>query len=50
MTVAFIEFCYHSKRDAKKSQVSLSEAMKTKARVTITGPAPADGLCNSMIH
>ncbi|CAL4075670.1 unnamed protein product, partial [Meganyctiphanes norvegica] len=37
MVVAFCEFCYKSKRDATRTKLSLSDAMKAKARMSITG-------------
>uniref|UniRef100_A0A0P6DQ48 Glutamate receptor ionotropic, kainate n=1 Tax=Daphnia magna TaxID=35525 RepID=A0A0P6DQ48_9CRUS len=37
LAVAFFEFLYWSRVDAKKNKISLTEAMKAKARISITG-------------
>ncbi|CAL8101103.1 unnamed protein product [Orchesella dallaii] len=37
LVVAAVEFCYNSRREAKKSQISLQEAMKVKSRLTLSG-------------
>ncbi|CAL8121822.1 unnamed protein product [Orchesella dallaii] len=41
MFVSFLEFCYNSKKEAQKSKLTLTEAMKKKAKNTITGPIPS---------
>ncbi|CAG7829022.1 unnamed protein product [Allacma fusca] len=38
MVVALIEFCCNSRKEARNAQMTLREAMKQKARVTIAGP------------
>jgi len=35
--VAFFEFLYWSRVDAKQHKITLTEAMKAKARISITG-------------
>ncbi|KAJ8957136.1 hypothetical protein NQ318_007352, partial [Aromia moschata] len=35
MAVAMLEFCYKSKSEAKRAKISLGDAMKAKARLTI---------------
>ncbi|XP_069955932.1 glutamate receptor 1 isoform X3 [Cherax quadricarinatus] len=42
MVVALIEFCYKSKMDAARAKLSLSDAMKAKARMSITGGKDMD--------
>ncbi|KAM8939974.1 glutamate receptor 2 isoform 3-T3 [Pelodytes ibericus] len=39
MLVALIEFCYKSRAEAKRMKISLSDVMRSKARLSITGSA-----------
>lgn len=40
--VALIEFCYKSHCDAARAKVPLSDAMKSKARLTVSSPGEFD--------
>ncbi|XP_045107939.1 glutamate receptor 1-like isoform X2 [Portunus trituberculatus] len=42
MVVALMEFCYKSKMDATRAKLSLTDAMKAKARLSITGGKDLD--------
>ncbi|XP_047476001.1 glutamate receptor 1-like [Penaeus chinensis] len=42
LIVALIEFCYKSKMDAARAKLSLTDAMKAKARMSITGGKDLD--------
>ncbi|XP_076056317.1 glutamate receptor 1-like [Oratosquilla oratoria] len=42
MLVALIEFCHKSNTDAKRAKLSLSDAMKAKAKMSITGGKDMD--------
>ncbi|KAG8202102.1 hypothetical protein JTE90_010464 [Oedothorax gibbosus] len=37
MFVALLEFCYRARKEAKRSKMSLCDAMKSKVRMSITG-------------
>jgi len=37
MVMALVEFCFKSNVEAKRSKTTLSDAMKTKARLALTG-------------
>lgn len=37
VVIALIEFCWNSRKEAKKRQISLTEAMKVKAQMSICG-------------
>ncbi|XP_004708787.1 glutamate receptor 2 isoform X7 [Echinops telfairi] len=43
MLVALIEFCYKSRAEAKRMKMTLSDAMRNKARLSITGSAGENG-------
>ncbi|XP_046997299.1 glutamate receptor 1-like [Schistocerca americana] len=43
MAVALLEFCYKSHMEASKTKMSLSDAIKAKARLTIGGGMDFDG-------
>ncbi|XP_051965864.1 glutamate receptor 4-like isoform X2 [Xyrauchen texanus] len=43
MLVALVEFCYKSRAEAKKLKLTFSEAMRNKARVSITGSLGENG-------
>lgn len=43
MLVALVEFCYKSRAEAKRMKLSFSEAMRNKARLSITGSVGENG-------
>uniref|UniRef100_A0A8C9VV58 Glutamate receptor n=2 Tax=Scleropages formosus TaxID=113540 RepID=A0A8C9VV58_SCLFO len=43
MLVALIEFCYKSRAEAKKMKLTFTEAMRNKARLSITGSVGENG-------
>ncbi|XP_005344187.1 glutamate receptor 2 isoform X1 [Microtus ochrogaster] len=43
MLVALIEFCYKSRAEAKRMKMTLSDAMRSKARLSITGSTGENG-------
>ncbi|XP_004394292.1 glutamate receptor 2 isoform X1 [Ailuropoda melanoleuca] len=43
MLVALIEFCYKSRAEAKRMKMTLSDAMRNKARLSITGSTGENG-------
>ncbi|XP_062329495.1 glutamate receptor 4a [Osmerus eperlanus] len=43
MLVALVEFCYKSRAEAKRMKLSFSEAMRNKARLSITGSMGENG-------
>ncbi|XP_036280091.1 glutamate receptor 2 isoform X7 [Pipistrellus kuhlii] len=43
MLVALIEFCYKSRAEAKRMKMILSDAMRSKARLSITGSTGENG-------
>ncbi|XP_012864927.1 PREDICTED: glutamate receptor 4 [Dipodomys ordii] len=43
MLVALIEFCYKSRAEAKKMKLTFSEAIRNKARLSITGSVGENG-------
>ncbi|XP_018424785.1 PREDICTED: glutamate receptor 2 isoform X1 [Nanorana parkeri] len=43
MLVALIEFCYKSRAEAKRMKISMSDVMRNKARLSITGSAGENG-------
>ncbi|XP_058406233.1 glutamate receptor 2 isoform X1 [Diceros bicornis minor] len=43
MLVALIEFCYKSRAEAKRMKMTLSDAMRNKARLSITGSIGENG-------
>uniref|UniRef100_A0A671MPM4 Glutamate receptor n=1 Tax=Sinocyclocheilus anshuiensis TaxID=1608454 RepID=A0A671MPM4_9TELE len=43
MMVALVEFCYKSRAEAKKLKLTFSEAMRNKARLSITGSLGGNG-------
>uniref|UniRef100_A0A8C1THZ5 Glutamate receptor n=1 Tax=Cyprinus carpio TaxID=7962 RepID=A0A8C1THZ5_CYPCA len=43
MLVALVEFCYKSRAEAKKLKLTFSEAMRNKARLSITGSLGENG-------
>ncbi|XP_072477456.1 glutamate receptor 2 isoform X2 [Notamacropus eugenii] len=43
MLVALIEFCYKSRAEAKRMKMTLSDAMRNKARLSITGSPGENG-------
>ncbi|TNM85265.1 hypothetical protein fugu_009443 [Takifugu bimaculatus] len=43
MLVALIEFCYKSRNEAKKMKLTFTEAMRNKARLSITGSVGENG-------
>ncbi|KAJ8347818.1 hypothetical protein SKAU_G00264070 [Synaphobranchus kaupii] len=43
MLVALIEFCYKSRNEAKRMQLTFTEAMRNKARLSITGSVGENG-------
>ncbi|XP_077156134.1 glutamate receptor 2 isoform X3 [Paroedura picta] len=43
MLVALIEFCYKSRAEAKRMKMILNDAMRNKARLSITGSAGKNG-------
>ncbi|KAM4810567.1 glutamate receptor 2 isoform 1-T1 [Rhinophrynus dorsalis] len=43
MLVALIEFCYKSRAEAKRMKISLSDVMRNKARLSITGSTGENG-------
>ncbi|XP_013869512.1 glutamate receptor 4a isoform X1 [Austrofundulus limnaeus] len=43
MLVALVEFCYKSRAEAKRMKLSFSEAMRNKARLSITGIVGENG-------
>ena len=44
MIAALIEFCYHSKQEAKRAKTTLSEAMRSKARLALSGGRDLDSI------
>ncbi|XP_066945637.1 glutamate receptor 1-like [Macrobrachium rosenbergii] len=51
MFVALVEFCYKSKMDASKAKLSLSTAMKAKAKLSIAGTQELDnGRLNNQFY
>ncbi|XP_019337000.1 glutamate receptor 2 isoform X2 [Alligator mississippiensis] len=43
MLVALIEFCYKSRAEAKRMKMTLNDAMRSKARLSITGSTGENG-------
>uniref|UniRef100_A0A8C2I7Y5 Glutamate receptor n=1 Tax=Cyprinus carpio TaxID=7962 RepID=A0A8C2I7Y5_CYPCA len=43
MLVALVEFCYKSRAEAKRMKVTFSDAMRSKARLSITGSTGENG-------
>ncbi|TRY89055.1 hypothetical protein DNTS_015165, partial [Danionella cerebrum] len=43
MLVALVEFCYKSRAEAKRMKVTFSDAMRNKARLSITGSTGENG-------
>ncbi|KAG9331092.1 hypothetical protein JZ751_020265, partial [Albula glossodonta] len=43
MLVALIEFCYKSRAEAKRMKLTFTEAMRNKARLSITGSVGENG-------
>uniref|UniRef100_A0A8C5FIS5 Glutamate receptor n=1 Tax=Gadus morhua TaxID=8049 RepID=A0A8C5FIS5_GADMO len=43
MLVALVEFCYKSRAEAKRMKLTFSEAMRNKARLSITGSVGENG-------
>ncbi|XP_031319628.1 glutamate receptor 2 isoform X5 [Camelus dromedarius] len=43
MLVALIEFCYKSRAEAKRMKMTLSDAMRSKARLSVTGSTGDNG-------
>ncbi|XP_029471702.1 LOW QUALITY PROTEIN: glutamate receptor 2 [Rhinatrema bivittatum] len=43
MLVALIEFCYKSRAEAKRMKITLGDAMRNKARLSITGSTGENG-------
>ncbi|XP_005656561.2 glutamate receptor 2 isoform X6 [Sus scrofa] len=43
MLVALIEFCYKSRAEAKRMKMTLSDAMRSKSRLSITGSTGENG-------
>uniref|UniRef100_A0A673NAQ8 Glutamate receptor n=1 Tax=Sinocyclocheilus rhinocerous TaxID=307959 RepID=A0A673NAQ8_9TELE len=43
MLVALIEFCYRSRNEAKRMKLTFTEAMRNKARLSITGSVGENG-------
>lgn len=43
MLVALIEFCYKSRNEAKRMKLTFTEAMRNKARLSITGSVGENG-------
>ncbi|XP_047927791.1 glutamate receptor 2 isoform X6 [Anser cygnoides] len=43
MLVALIEFCYKSRAEAKRMKLTLNDAMRSKARLSITGSTGENG-------
>uniref|UniRef100_A0A6Q2XWS3 Glutamate receptor n=1 Tax=Esox lucius TaxID=8010 RepID=A0A6Q2XWS3_ESOLU len=43
MLVALVEFCYKSRAEAKRMKLSFTEAMRNKARLSITGSVGENG-------
>uniref|UniRef100_A0A0F8BJC3 Glutamate receptor 2 n=1 Tax=Larimichthys crocea TaxID=215358 RepID=A0A0F8BJC3_LARCR len=43
MMVALVEFCYKSRAEAKKMKMKFTDAMRSKARLSITGSASENG-------
>ncbi|XP_062405220.1 glutamate receptor 4-like [Sardina pilchardus] len=43
MLVALIEFCYKSRAEAKRMKMTFSDAMRSKARLSITGSTGENG-------
>ncbi|XP_078122641.1 glutamate receptor 4 isoform X5 [Sander vitreus] len=55
MLVALIEFCYKSRNEAKRMKLTFTEAMRNKARLSITGSVGENGRvltpdCPKAIH
>ena len=44
MFAALLEFCYNSKKEAKRAKTTLSEAMKNKARLALSGGRDLDSI------
>eukprot|EP00094_Tigriopus_californicus_P004677 TCALIF_04499-PA protein Name:"Similar to GluRIA Glutamate receptor 1 (Drosophila melanogaster)" AED:0.23 eAED:0.23 QI:77/0.88/0.9/1/1/0.9/10/441/909 len=44
MCVALFEFCYNSKKEAKRAKTTLSDAMKGKARLALSGGRDLDSI------
>uniref|UniRef100_A0AAV2LKG5 Uncharacterized protein n=1 Tax=Knipowitschia caucasica TaxID=637954 RepID=A0AAV2LKG5_KNICA len=43
MMVALVEFCYKSRAEAKKMKMKFTDAMRSKARLSITGSTGENG-------
>ncbi|XP_043547753.1 glutamate receptor 4 isoform X6 [Chiloscyllium plagiosum] len=55
MLVALVEFCYKSRAEAKRMKLTFSEAMRNKARLSITGSVGENGRvltpdCSKAVH
>nr|XP_014348108.1 PREDICTED: glutamate receptor 4 isoform X2 [Latimeria chalumnae] len=55
MLVALVEFCYKSRAEAKRMKLTFSEAMRNKARLSITGSVGENGRvltpdCQKAVH
>ncbi|GCB61439.1 hypothetical protein scyTo_0009338, partial [Scyliorhinus torazame] len=55
MLVALVEFCYKSRAEAKRMKLTFSEAMRNKARLSITGSVGENGRvltpdCSKSVH
>ena len=44
MFAALFEFCYNSKKEAKRAQTTLSDAMRNKARLALSGGRDLDSI------